>query len=109
MLPSRLQKRTRTEALCSSSAAFQGEGWLPVSFVQSKACGRSGPSKFDPAGGRMAVIEMRGGAEEAFLADLALVGARRQVGMRLARGLAFNLGKVDVALHGPPRATGWSI
>ena len=54
----------------------------------------------------MAVIEMRRGAEEAFLADLALVGARRQVGMRLARGLALDLGKLDVALHGPPRAAG---
>ena len=47
----------------------------------------------------MAVIEMRGRAEEAFLADLALVRARGQVGMRLARSLAFDLRKVDVALH----------
>ncbi len=47
----------------------------------------------------MAVIEMRGRAEETFLADLALVRARRQIGVRLARGLAFDLGKVDVALH----------
>ena len=82
---------------------------MPASFVQSKACGRSGPSKLHPAGGRMAVIEVRGGAEEAFLADLALEGARGQVGVRLARGLAFDLGKVDVALHEPPRGCGESI
>ena len=40
----------------------------------------------------MPVMQMRRGAEEPFLADLALEGARRQVGVRLARGGALDVG-----------------
>ena len=43
---------------------------------------------------------MRRRAEETVAADLALEGAGRQVGMRLARGLAFDARKFDpVARH----------
>jgi hypothetical protein len=67
------------------------------------------PFEVHPAGGGMHVIEMRGGAEEAFLADLALERAGGQVGVGLARGLALDLRKMDVALHGLPRANGQPI
>ena len=48
----------------------------------------------------MAVVEVRGGAEEAILAHLALKGARRQIRMRLARGRACYAGIADIAFHG---------
>lgn len=38
---------------------------------------------------------MRGRAEETLLAEFALDRAGRQVGVRLARGLAFDVGDVD--------------
>ena len=47
----------------------------------------------DPAGGRMLVVQVRGGAEEALTAHLALVCALRQVAMRLARCLTLRSGK----------------
>ena len=54
----------------------------------------------DPARRRMPVMKERGRAEEAFLADLALVGAGRHVGVRLARGRALDLrGTKMQALH----------
>ena len=46
----------------------------------------------------MAVIEMRGGGEEAFLADLALEGAGGQVRVRLAGGLPLDPGKAEMPL-----------
>ena len=52
-----------------------------------------------PARGRMPVVEMRGGTEETLFADLALERARRQVGVRLARGLTLDSREVDVAFH----------
>src|SRR5262245_5495016 len=52
-----------------------------------------------PAGGRMAVIHLRRRTEEAILAQLALIAASREVGVRLARGVAFALGKGDPVLH----------
>src|SRR6185369_6728746 len=65
------------------------------------------PFPAPPAGRRMAVIHVRRRAEEAFLAELALEGALGQVGMGLARGKAFDLGKCDVlgAAHGVLRWT----
>lgn len=55
----------------------------------------------DPAGGRMLMVQVRGGAEEALTAHLALVCALRQVAMRLTRALAFTQGKANpLAAHG---------
>ena len=45
----------------------------------------------DPAGRRMLVVQVRGGAEEALTSHFALVGALRQVAMRLTRALALSL------------------
>src|SRR6185436_14823979 len=59
------------------------------------------PFEVHPAGGWMQVIEVRGGAEKAFLADLAFKGAGRQIGVRLPRCLALDLGKLHIALHTP--------
>ena len=47
----------------------------------------------------MPVVEMRGGAKEALLADLTLERARRQIGMRLPRSLTLDLREVDVTFH----------
>jgi hypothetical protein len=44
-----------------------------------------------PSRRRMAVIEVRGGPEETFLADLAFERAGRQIRMRLPRGFAFHV------------------
>src|SRR5918995_3488476 len=47
----------------------------------------------------MLVVEEGSRAEEAFLAHLALVGAGRQVAMRLPGGRAFDAGVADIAFH----------
>src|SRR5262245_10650675 len=52
-----------------------------------------------PSRGRMAVIHLRGRAEEAILAQLSLIAAGRQVGVGLARSVPFALGKGDPVLH----------
>ncbi len=52
-----------------------------------------------PARRRMLVMEERSGPEEPFLADLALVRAGGQVGMRLARGRALDARNEDRPLH----------
>src|SRR5690606_11107776 len=53
-----------------------------------------------PAGGRARVVDEGGGAEEAFLGNLALVGALGQVGVSLARMAALR------ATDGDPVAGG---
>ena len=58
------------------------------------------PLELNPAGGRMTVIKMSGGAKEAVLAHLPLERAGRQVRMRLARGDPGDVGVTDVVLHG---------
>jgi hypothetical protein len=52
-----------------------------------------------PARGWVPVIQVGRGTEKTFLADFPLVGAFRQVGMRLARRPALNLWKVNVTFH----------
>src|SRR5687768_9070146 len=47
----------------------------------------------------MLVVEEGSRAEEAFLAHLALVGAGRQVAVRLPGGRAFDAGVADIAFH----------
>jgi hypothetical protein len=49
------------------------------------------------------MMEMRGGAEEALLAHLALESARRKVGVRLTAVRAVGPRKSDVVLHATPR------
>ncbi len=53
------------------------------------------PLEVRPAGRRMFVIDMRRRPEETVAADLALERAGRQVGMRLARGLALDTREFD--------------
>src|SRR5262249_4862973 len=55
-----------------------------------------------PAGRRVRVIHLRDRAEEPFLAELALEGAGRQVGVGLARGDALAAGEPDPAPHCRP-------
>src|SRR6185503_8138271 len=57
------------------------------------------PFPVDPAGRRVAVVHVRRGAEEPFLAQLALVGAAGQGGVRLARGTAFDARERDVVFQ----------
>ena len=87
---------------CSAPARpATGSPCAVASLLRSKARGRSGPSNSTPAGRRVPVMELRGGAEEALLADLALVGALGQVGMGLARGRALDLAQRNPVLgHG---------
>src|SRR5690606_39526909 len=55
----------------------------------------------DPAGRRVLVVQVRGGAEKSLTAHLALIGALRQIAMRLARALAFTQGEANpLTAHG---------
>ena len=54
----------------------------------------------------MLVVKQRRGTEESFLADFAFVSPRRQIGMCLARGSAFDTRQTDAAIHEKSRATG---
>ncbi len=56
--------------------------------VEGPRLQRSGEPR--PAGGRVAVVEERGGPEEALLAHLALVRALGQIAVRLTRGGPFD-------------------
>ena len=98
------QKRTRTEVLVSISGARPGLGrCLRSRSREVEGMRPQRPLERDPPRGRMPVMQMGRGAEEPFLADLPLVGAGRQVGVRLARGGALDVGVGDVALHGAHR------
>ena len=99
---SSFQKRICRCGLCITSSALPRARLARVaSLLRSKARGRSGAVELDPAGRLVLVVELRRGPEEALLADLALVGALGQVGMRLARGGALDLAQRNPVLgHG---------
>jgi len=59
------------------------------------------PGELGPAGGRMAVVEESRRPEEALLAHLPLVGALRQVAVRLPRSGALDARNRDVTFHRP--------
>src|ERR1051326_8526714 len=70
------------------------------STAPARSTASEGPRRFArPACRRMAVIHMRRGPEESFLAQFALIGAGREIGMRLARCNAFHARKRDVFRH----------
>src|SRR3989344_3311201 len=68
---------------------------LAGNFIEVERMGAQRPLPVDPAGRRMLVVQVRGGAEEAFAAHLAFIGAFGKVAVRLARTLAFTQGKTD--------------
>ena len=61
--------------------------------------GSKRPLPIDPAGRRVAVIDMRRRAEESVLADFPLVGALGQIGMGLAGLLALDMMDGNGVLH----------
>ncbi len=70
-------------------------------LVEVEGARPDGAVELDPVGRLVLVVELRRGAEEALLADLALVGALGQPDMGLARGGALDLAQQDPVLgHG---------
>jgi DNA-binding MarR family transcriptional regulator len=93
------QKRSLTLALDRTAGASHGEACASVILLRSKARGRSGPSQSTQPVGGLRWVHVRRGAEEPFLAQLALVGAAGQGGVRLARGTAFDARERDVVFQ----------
>ena len=96
--------RTGSELFDSSSADLNGSFCASAAFFGIERARRQRAFEIAPARRRIAVIDMRRGAEEPVAPDLALVRAFRQIGMRLARGLALDAREFDpvLATHARP-------
>src|SRR3990167_6175696 len=94
-------RRVLSRSVMESERRGQRAVTLAGNIIEVERMGAQRPLPVDPAGGRMLVVQVRGGAEKALAAHLTLVGALRKVAVRLTRTLAFTQGKTDpVTAHG---------